>query len=172
MPIVAVIVLTLVFWVGYWFVRMGGIDHFRAKSAQRKEEAKRAGARELERSAALRAVDDPRDAATILMLLIPRGSDPTHEQIVTIEKTIRTVFGFEQELTERMTQARFIACRADSFEHAGKYFCDLFNKRLSSEERRELIAMGEDVARLDGPSRTQSEAIEGLKRRIGLAPAG
>jgi hypothetical protein len=48
MPVVAVIVLTLAFWGIYWFVRMGGIDHFRAKSAQRKDEARKALARDLE----------------------------------------------------------------------------------------------------------------------------
>jgi hypothetical protein len=31
--------------------------------------------------------------------------------------------------------------------------------------------MLEDVARVDGPSEAQTESIEGLKRRIGLAPA-
>jgi hypothetical protein len=28
MPIVVLVASTLVFWVIYWFVRMGGVDHF------------------------------------------------------------------------------------------------------------------------------------------------
>jgi hypothetical protein len=171
MPVVAVILLTLAFWGIYWFVRMGGIDHFRAKAAQRKDEARKANARDLERTAPLRAIDDPRDAATILMLLIPRGGDPTQQQIAAIEDNLRTVFGFDQELTERLTQARFIAAHADGFEQAGKLLSDLLKKRLTTEERQHLITMVEQVAQLDGPSQAQTAAIAALSQRIGLASA-
>src|SRR5215470_5753468 len=98
MPIVVLVASTLAFWVIYWFIRMGGIDHFREQSARRKDEARRAQARE--RSAPLRAIDDPRDAATVLMLLIARGGDPTAKQIATIEKTMRVVFGFDHDVNE------------------------------------------------------------------------
>jgi uncharacterized tellurite resistance protein B-like protein len=170
-PIVAVILLTLVFWTLYWFVRMGGIDHFRARSAERKEEAKRAHSRERAKTAPLRAVDDPREAATILMLLIPRGGDPTPEQLAAIEKTLRTVFGFDADLTERVTQARFLAGHAESFEKAAKTFSELFQKRLTIDERQQLVAMVEEIARLDGPSRAQTNAIHDLERRLGIAVA-
>ena len=81
MPIIALILSTLVFWLLYWFIRMGGLDHLRERSAQRKEEARRHAAREAARLAPLRAVDDPRDAAAILMLLVARADgDPTREQ--------------------------------------------------------------------------------------------
>jgi len=89
MPVVVLVASTLAFWLIYWFVRMGGLDHFRERSARRKQEARRAQARELERTAPLRAIDDPRDAATVLMLLIPRGRDPTTAQIAAIEKIMR-----------------------------------------------------------------------------------
>lgn len=171
MPIVAVIVLTLAFWVIYWFIRMDGLDHLRELSARRREEARKANARDLARTAGLRAVDDPRDAATILMLLISRGGEPSPEQIAAIEKTLVRVFGFDGELVERMTQARFIARSAESFEQAARIFCDLFKKRLTAEERRELVAMLSDIARLDGALQGQTEAIERLKQNIGLAPA-
>jgi hypothetical protein len=171
MPVVAVILLTLVFWSLYWFVRMGGIDHFRAKSAQRKEDERRAVSRELERTAVLRAVDDPRDAATILMWLIPRGGDPTPEQIAAIEKTVATEFEFEHELTERLTQARFIAAQAQNFDQAGRIFSDLFKKRLTVAEKQHLIAMLQDIARFDGPSPAQITTIAALEQRIGLAAA-
>jgi uncharacterized tellurite resistance protein B-like protein len=171
MPVVAVIVLTAAFWVVYWFIRMGGVDHFRERAARRKEEARKAQARELERTAGLRAVDDPRDAATILMLLIARGGDPTPQQIAAIERKLVEVFGFEGELVERMTQARFIARGAASFEDAAKIFSDLFQKRLTGGERLQLIDMLRDIARLDGPSPRQTDAIELLQQRMGLAPA-
>ena len=46
MPIILLIVSTLAFWALYWFVQMGGIDHFRRQKAQRKEEVQRQEARE------------------------------------------------------------------------------------------------------------------------------
>src|SRR5215468_5650394 len=137
MPILAVLLLTATFWVAYWFIRLGGVDHFREQNARRKEEARKAEARELSRTAPLRAVDDPRDAAIILMLLIARGGDPTPQQIAAIERTVAKVFGFAGELVERMTQARFIAKDAKSFAEAAGIFSDLFNKRLTASERLE-----------------------------------
>jgi uncharacterized tellurite resistance protein B-like protein len=172
MPIIALVLSTLAFWIFYWFVRMGGIDHIRASSEKRKEEAGRAAARERERTTCLRAVEDPREAATILMLLMARvGGDPTKEHITAIERLIRVTFGFEQELRERMTAARFIASRAEGFEQAAGLFSDLFNARLTSDERQELIGMLEEIAAVEGPCPAHNEAIELVKRRIGLASA-
>jgi hypothetical protein len=169
MPIVVLVVSTLAFWLIYWFVHMGGVDHFREQSARRKEEARRVKARESERTAPLRAIDDPREAALVLMLLIPRGSDPTRAQFSAIEDTIRGVFGFDADLIERLTQARFIASCAESFDEAAGLFSDLFNKRLTAGERRELVAMVEKIARIDGPSAGQTAALDVLQRRVGLA---
>ena len=173
MPIVVMVLGTLALWGIYWFVRMGGIDHLREQSAHRKDEAKRRQARESEQTAPLRAIDDPRDAATILMLLIARGRDPTAQQIAAIEETMRAVFGFEQDLTERLTQARFIARRAESFEQATGIFSDLLKKQLTPEERGELAGMVEAIALIDGPgpSPVQTEQLNVLKRRVGLAAA-
>jgi hypothetical protein len=169
LPIIAVVLLTLVFWTLYWFVRMGGIDHFRARAAERKEQEQRAKAREASQVAPLRAVDDPREAALILMLLIPRGGDPTTQQVAATERFARTVFEFHDELAERMTQARFIAGHAGSFERAAKVFAELFRKRLTADERQELAGMIEEIARLDGPSQTQIDAIAGLRERLATA---
>ena len=171
MPIIALLFSTLAFWVLYWFIRMGGIDHVQSILTRRKEEARRAAVRERERSASLRAIDDPRDAAMILMLLMARiPGDPTREQIAAVEQQARTAFGFDAELIERMTQARFIASRADGFEQAVGLFSDLFNKSLTGSEKLELVAMLEAVASLDRRSEAAAEAVELLKRRIGLSP--
>jgi uncharacterized tellurite resistance protein B-like protein len=170
MPIAALILSTLAFWLIYWFIRMGGMDHVHAKLTHRKEEARRAAARE--RTTCLRAIDDPRDAAIILMLAMARAAgDPTREQIATIEKLACEVLGLHGELAERMTQARFIAGRAESFAQAAGLFSDLFNKHLTAGERLQLVSMLEEVARLDRPCEEQREGLELLKRRIGLAPA-
>jgi uncharacterized tellurite resistance protein B-like protein len=172
MPIIALVLSSLAVWTVYWFVRMGGIEHFRDKQAQRKEAERLARARESHRNAPLRAIDDPRDAAVILMLLMAReGGDPTREQIAAIEKIVRTTFGFEDDLRARMTQARFIASRADNFAQAAGQFADLFNKKLTLDEKRELVEMVEAVADLDGRRDAHGEALGVLARRVGLAPA-
>ena len=171
MPVIVLVVGTLTFWVIYWFIHMGGVEHFRERAARREDEARRAKARELEQTAPLRAIDDPRDAATVLMLLIPRGSDPTHAQIAAIRETMRDVFGIDRDLIERFTHARFLAGCAESFEQAAGLFAHLFKKQLTAHERRELVDVVEKIARLDGPSDGQAAAIEVLKRQVGLAPA-
>ena len=171
MPVVALLVSTLVFWVLFWFVRMGGVEHFRELSVRRKQEARRVQAREIEKAAPLRAIDDPRDAATVLMLLIPRGRDPTAEQIATIEKNMRVVLGLEDDVNERLTHARFVASCAQSFAQAAGLFAELFKKRLTAEELRELVGIVEEIARIDGLSTIQAAEIDALKRRVGLAVA-
>ena len=171
MPVVVLVASTLAFWLIYWFVRMGGVDHFREQSARRRQESRRAQARELQRTAPLRAIEDPRDAATVLMLLIPRGRDPTARQIAAIEETMRAVLGFGDDVNERLTHARFLAGCAPSFAQAAGLFAELFNKRLTAAERGELVEMVEKVARIDGPSPAQTAEIDVLKRRVGLAPA-
>ena len=171
MPFILMVLATLAFWVLYWFVQMGGIEHFQRKKAQRKEEAERQAARERSRTAPLRAVDDPREAAAILMLLLAREQgDPTREQIALIEDKLRSL-GFAQDLAERMTQVRFLARQSESFEQAARVFADLFRRRLSADERNQLVDMLEDVARAEGPSESQSEAITAFKPLIGLSPA-
>ena len=120
----------------------------------------------------MRAIDDPRDAATVLMLMIPRGRDPTAEQIARIEDTMRVVLGVEHDPHERLTHARFIASRAQSFAQAAQLFADLFNKRLTAEERHELLGIVEEIARIDGPTAVQLADVDVLKRRLGLATAG
>jgi hypothetical protein len=172
MPIVALILSTLALWTVYWFVRMGGIDHFRAKETQRKEAERLAKAQEARRDAPLRTVDDPRDAAVILMVLMAReGGDPTREQIAAIEGIARTTFGFEHDLRARMTQARYIASRAIGFAQAAVVFADLFNKRLTVDEKRQLVDMVEEVANFEGPHEAHADALGVLARRVGLAPA-
>jgi hypothetical protein len=172
MPIIVMIVSGLAFWTLYWFIQMGGIQHFQQRRAQRKEDAKKDEAKEKARTVALRAVEDPRDAAAILMLLIAREQgDPTREQIHAIEEKLRTVFGFEHELAERMTQARFIARQADGFDQAARVFARLFKQKLTREECAELVDMLEDIASYETPSKSQTEAIAAFKPMLGLAPA-
>ncbi|HEY6254624.1 MAG TPA: hypothetical protein VIY51_02420 [Xanthobacteraceae bacterium] len=172
MPIIGVILTTVVIWTLYWFFRMGGLEQMQAKRAQRKDTERLGRARESQRKAPLHAVDDPRDAAMVLMMLMAReGGDPTREHIAAIEKISHSTFGFGHDLGARMTQARFIASRADSFAQAAALFSDLFNKKLMHDEKRQLVDMIEEVANFEGGSDAHAQAIDGLSRRLGLLPA-
>jgi hypothetical protein len=146
MPVVILIVSTLAFWLIYWFIRMDGLEHLAGIFDARRREAQRLKSREAQRI----------------------NHDPTREHIAAIETTVRSVFGFDRDLTERMTQARFIASRADNFDQAAGVFADMLNKRLTADERLHLIDMLGDVARIEGPTEAQTEAMESLKRRLGL----
>ena len=65
---------------------------------------------------------------------------------------------------------RFSASRAQNFSEAAGLFAGLFNKQLTADERRELVDMVEEIARIDGgASATQIESIDVLKRKLGLA---
>jgi len=170
MPVIALILSTLFFWGIYWFFRMGGLEHIQQARAERRDAERKRKALESQRSAPIQAVDDPRDAAIVLMLLIARHSDaPSREQYAAIEDNARRVFGFERDLAERMTHARFVASRAESFEQAVGLFGNLFRARLTDAERRELVDMIEAVAALDGPSEPQRNAIDTLRRRFTTA---
>ena len=75
-------------------------------------------------------------------------------------------------MNERLTHARFIASCAQSFAEAARLFADLFKKRLTAEERRELVGVVEEVARMDGPSTKQIAEIAELRRLVGLDVTG
>ena len=170
MPVIALVLSTLFFWAIYWFVRMDGLEKIRDSMSRRRNEERRRKALDSQRTAPLQAIDDPRDAAIVLMLLIAGIADaPTREQYAAVEATARSVFGFERDITERMTLARFAAGRADNFEQAVGLFANLFRSRLTDAEREQLVEMVETVAAHDGPSEAQREAVETLKRRFAAA---
>ena len=77
-----------------------------------------------------------------------------------------------EDASEHLTHARFSATRAQGFAEAAGLLAPLFNKRLTADERRELVGMVEEIARIDGgPSAAQTEAIDVLRRKTGLATA-
>jgi hypothetical protein len=169
MPIIGLILSTVVIWAAYWFFRMGGLEHMQAQRAARKDTERVKRARESERIAPIRAVEDPRDAALVLMVLMAcEGGDPTREHIAEIEKIAGTTFGFAHDLSTRLAHARFIASRADSFAQAAALLSDIFNKKLTRDEKQQLVSMIRQVSDFEGGGETHAAAIEGLSRRLGL----
>jgi hypothetical protein len=170
MPIIGLVLSTVVIWAVYWFFRMGGLEHMQAQRTARKDAERVKRARESERIAPIRAVEDPRDAALVLMVLMAREcGDPTREHLAEIEKIAGTTFGFAHDLSTRLAHARFIASRADSFAHAAALLADIFNKKLTRDEKQQLIGMIRQVADFEGARAAHGVAIDGLSRRLGLA---
>jgi hypothetical protein len=165
--IILLLVLAIVaLAVTTWFIRMGGMAEFQRRRAQQQEKAAREAVRERLRTAHLRAVEDPRDAAAVLMLLLAREQgEATREQIWLIEDKLRGL-GVRDDLPERMAKVRFIAGQTESFHLAARVFAILFRNRLSEDERRQLVAMLEEV----GGSQSQREAIAVFRPMIGLVP--
>jgi len=167
MPFIGLVLSSLAIWLIYWFVNMGGMDRVADALSIRTNSKRRQAALAKERSAPIVAIDDPRDAALVLMLLIARDATaPSREQYAAVEEKARTVFGFDKDLAEHLTHARFAAGRADSFEQAAGLLSGLLKSRLTDAERKELIEMIEAIAAHDGPSDAQREAIDTLKRRL------
>jgi uncharacterized tellurite resistance protein B-like protein len=140
-------------------------------SAQRKEEARQAVVRPTLCHGPLQAVDDPRDAAIILMLVLARSDgEVTPAQAAAVESIARTHFECEDDWLGRMTQARFMASHAKSFDQAADVFTDLFHNCLTPDERRQLVAMLQQVAP-ERPSAAQFAAVMTFKRQLGIASA-
>jgi hypothetical protein len=81
---------------------------------------------------------------------------------------MRAVFGFDHDMNERLTHARFIASCAQSFAQAAGLFADLFKKRLTIEEQCELVGMVQAIAQIDGPSAIQASEIDSFRRMLSL----
>jgi hypothetical protein len=169
MPIIGLILGSVLIWTLYWLFRLGGLEQIQAGRAQRKDAERLKRARESERIAPLRAVEDPRDAALVLMVLMAcEGGDPTREHIAEVQKIAGDTFGFAHDLPARLAHARFIASRSDSFAQAAALLADIFNKKLTRDEKQQLVGMIRQVAEFEGGRDTDAAAIDGLSRRLGL----
>ena len=167
MPIIALLITTFLSSAIYYFFWMGGADRVLDSMSAHRRAKRRQAALAKERIAPVMAVDDPREAALALMLLIAReATAPTREQYAAVDDKARSVFGFGHDFENRMTHVRFVAGRADSFAQAAAVFSSLFVRRLTEVEKRELIGMIEQSAAIEGPSEEQIASIDVLKRRL------
>ena len=121
------------------------------------------------RVAPLRAVDDPRDAVAILMLLIARDNGVRRASRSAIEDKLRSVFGFERELPERKAQARFIARQTKV--STGRRRVRTTVPAAADPDEAVNSSTCWRTSRTRAPSESQIEAITAFKPMIGLAPA-
>lgn len=171
MPVIGAIfgaIMTgLMYWL-FWGKGLEYIDHRMRQSAdERRSRKQRAAAEERRRLSGLRTVTDPRDAATILMLLVvlQRGV-PTPEQVAAVEEQMRSVLELGGEVTHRLTAARFTAEQCGSFEDAVEELGPMLRAHLSKSERADLVEMLRKVGSLHGGPTSEQERAVALTERV------
>lgn len=120
----------------------------------------------------LSAVDDPREAATILLLGIARtGGEVTVEDKTAIRGEIMRRFDVDEaEAEELIARAAWVSSGLSNPEDGIARMTNLIAQRLSARELGELAAMLEAVAASDGAvSPAQDAYLAQYRRRAGLA---
>ncbi len=159
----------------YWVLWGGGKDYIDARlteAGRRRQDAKRAIRRAeaelVARSAPLRSIKDPREAAGILMLFAAKArGEPTPEQIEVIQTELRDVLGLEDDLPGRFAYMLHAADRAPTPEGAIQDLAPLLHDRLTPAERGELRLMLDRVCALHGgPTSAQDAFVERTMRAV------
>lgn len=165
-------IMTGLFW---WIIFGNGkeaidmlLDKRNAENRAKKSAENSLAAREQERRAALRAISDPREAATAVMVAVAESRGTvTDEQTAEIKAQMRTVLGFADALDHHLSVAQHASRRAAVPATVIDETAQLFQSHLDARERGELVAMVDAVAKLHGgPTEAQASLIERLRRAL------
>ncbi|MCA0401012.1 MAG: hypothetical protein LCH38_09375 [Proteobacteria bacterium] len=175
MPVIGVILGAVIWGVILWMIWGNGIqvvNHWLDTRKERESENKNAkaiaDARERAQRAPLRALEDPREAAMILLtkLAMLRG-EITAEQNLALSKIAMDRLGLEGKPEHHTTLAAFAARAAKDADHVVADLSPLFHTRLTREEMDDLFAMMSEIAALHGGATEAQEAmIERMRRRL------
>lgn len=164
----------LFMWV-VWGNGMEVINHWldqRASKAKTQKDAKAiADARDRARRAPLRSIEDPREAAMVLLtkLAMLRG-EITAEQNLLLSKIAMDRLGLPGKPEHHTALAAFAAKGAPDGDAVVADLSPLFHVRLNAEERDDLFAMMDEIASLHGgPTEAQEAMIERLAKRLSYA---
>src|SRR5919112_1896125 len=121
MPFAAAICGAIVTGLMYWLIWGKGLEYidyrWRTAATTRRDAKLRGASKERQRMAALRSIQDPRDAATALMIGVAQErGDITPEQIEAIQQEMRHVLELSDDVACRLSFARFAMEQAASFE--------------------------------------------------------
>ena len=168
MAIMGAIFLGLFYWL-MWGQGLEYIEHRWTSARKRRSEAEtRAKTLESQQMAPLRAIDDARDAAVVLMILMGRIRGVlTPEQQGAIEDEMRRVLDLEGEVTARFLYSQFAAEQVRDFDKALEGLAPLLREKLGTTERTDLIGMLEVVAKVHGgPTHEQDKAMGQVARLL------
>lgn len=175
MPVVLAILGALMSGLFMWVVWGNGmevINHWldsRGEKRKADKDAKAiAEARERATRAPLRVIDDPREAAMVLLtsLAMQRG-EITAEQNVALSRIATERLGLGGKAEHHTTRAAFAARQARDANAVVADLTPLFHTRLNPEEMDDLFAMIEEIAALHGgPTEAQEAMIDRLRLRL------
>lgn len=176
MPIIAALLGAVVTGLIWWIMFGRGLEYIEYRLGEwgavrrgRKLAEDRKVAVQQQRMVPVRSITDPREAATLLMLLVAGAWGlPTPEQMAAIEQQMAEVLGFEAgDLQARLAYARHAAEQAPSPEEAVDAAARLLREKLTRAERDDVRPMLDRVAVLHGgPSDAQERIIERTLRRL------
>lgn len=168
MPVVAAIIGAIMTGLLYWFMWGGGMEYIDKALRDRQDDKRRAAKRKEIGTPPLKALKDPREAATALMVqaALARGV-MTPEQEAAIQEQMRTVLEFGPELEERFKYCKFAAEQAQSPEMAIEDVVELLRKSLEPAEREDLRRILERIVAIHGgPTERQENFVERTMRRL------
>jgi hypothetical protein len=176
MPVILAIIGAFFSGMFMWLVWGNGMEVInawldaRAAKAKEKRDAEAiAAARERATRAPLRAIQDPREAALVLLtkLAMLRG-DITAEQNVLLSRYTTERFGFEGMPEHKTTLAAFAARKAGDPDGVVADLTPLLHVELAPEALDDLFTMMNEIAALHGgPTEAQTRMIERTASRLG-----
>lgn len=172
MPVLVAVVGAVMTGFMYWLLWGKGLDYLEHRIgsawAARRRARLRAESERRQALAPILSVDDPRDAAAILLLMAARArGTPTPEQMAAVEGEMRDVLGLGHDLPRRLAFAGFAAQAGASPDDAIDAFAPLLRKALTPAERDELLAMTARVAAVHGgPIAPQERILERLRAKL------
>lgn len=175
MPVILAILGAMFSGLFMWMVWGNGmevvnawLDNRASKSKAKRDAEAIAAARDRAARAPLRAIEDPREAALVLLskLALLRG-DITAEQNVLLSRYTTDRFGFEGKPEHKTTLAAFAARQGGEADAIVADLTPLLHVSLSPEALDDLFAMMDEVAALHGgPTESQAAMIERTKTRL------
>ena len=168
MPILIAVVGAILSGLTYWFVYGNGMEQVDQLLRDRRNTKMRARSEAKFRSAPVRSIKNPADAAGVLMVLVAsaRGT-PTPEQEAEIEAQLRAITEPGDDLAARLVFVRHAAGQASDPNSAIAHLAPLLREKLDAAERNDLERMLEAVAVIhQGPTEAQERLIARVVRTL------
>lgn len=175
MPVILAIIGAMFSGLVMWVIWGNGmevinhwIDQHAAKTKAQKDAKAIAEAKDRAASAPLRAIEDPREAALVLLskLAMLRG-EITAEQNLALSKIAMDRLGLSGKPEHHTTLAAFAAKASKDADSLVADLTPLFHTRLNGEEMDDLFAMLGEIAGLHGgPTEAQERMIDRMHSRL------
>lgn len=168
MHILALIVTASISGLTYWLVWGNGMEHIDFMLGRHRNAKRRAMAIDQAQRAPLKAIEQPRDAATVLLVLVAtRRGEMTGEQENLILEEMTSTLDYGDEVRESLAIAKHVAANAPSAEVAVSELRGVLRKNLARAQFNELFLMLRKVAALHGgPTDEQDKLIGYIERTM------